>query len=327
MASTEIENFDPTATVDKINKIAADRATNRRRFISALGMAGAAAGAAALMSGCSNASTSNVAVNTSGVAQTNILNFILNVQYLEATFYSYLTTGADISGSAGVNLSNSGAITGAPAALTVAAPITQQILDLLNEIYFDEINHVSFLQGILGSAAVPRPAINLAAFGAITTTNAATNAIGIARLLEDVTITSYASAMAGLGSSNTTYSGQILGAESFHSGVLRLICIQNPSILDMSISDGLDVTPNDLGSPAIEATGPTATGGFFASIGGAIASTNTTQGLAYSRTTSQVLGVLYGAVSSSGLVITPASAGSKSGGFFPSGVNGAITTI
>ena len=127
MASTEIENFDPTATVDNINKIAADRALNRRRFLSTLGMASAAAGATALMSGCTNASTSNVAVNTSGVAQTNILNFVLNLQYLEATFYSYLTTGTDISSATGVNLSNSGAITGAPAALTVAAPITQQL--------------------------------------------------------------------------------------------------------------------------------------------------------------------------------------------------------
>ncbi len=319
MASTEIENVDPTATVDKINKIAADRALNRRRFLSTLGMAGAAAGAAALMSGCSTTSTSNLAVTTAGAGQTDSLVFLLNIQYLEATFYSYITQGTDLPSSI---TGNGPAPTGAPAALAVAAPITQQIVDLLNEIYYDEVNHVTFLRNLLGSAMVARPAINLAAYGAIT----ATNAIGIARILEDVEITAFASVLAGLSSSNATYSGQLFGAESFHSGALRLICIQNPSITDLSISDGLDVTPNDEGTAAAAAAGPNASGGFFASTGGAIASTNTSTGIAYTRTASQVLAILYGTLASSGIVITPAAAGKSSGGFFPSGLNGNITT-
>jgi len=95
MASTEIENFDPAATVDKINKAAANRALNRRNFLATLGMAGAAAGAG-LMTGC-NTTTSNVAVTTgTGIGQTNLLTFALNLQYLEATFYAFLTTGADL---------------------------------------------------------------------------------------------------------------------------------------------------------------------------------------------------------------------------------------
>jgi hypothetical protein len=322
MASTEIEIVDPAATVDKTNKIAADRALNRRRFITALGMTGAAAGAAALMSGCTNASTGNVAVNTSGVAQTNLLNFLLNLQYLEATLYSYITTGADISGTSGVNLTGTGAVTGTFAQLTLTGTNAAQVTDMLNEICYDEINHVTLLQSILGSAVVPRPAINLAAFGTIT----ATNGLSIGRLLEDVGVTACAGLLPGLSSSSATFAGQILGADSFHSGVLRLLSVQS-SATTLNAGDGLDVPPYDLSPAATAALGPNASGGYFASAGGAIASTNTSAGIAYTRTASQALAVLYGALASSAIAIVPAAAGSKSGGFFPNGVNGAITTI
>jgi len=319
MASTEIEIVDPAATVDKTNKIAADRALNRRRFITALGMTGAAAGAAALMSGCTNASTGSVAVNTSGVAQTNLLNFLLNLQYLEATLYSYITQGADLPSSLTYG---SGAVTGTFAQLTLTGTNAAQVTDLLNEICYDEINHVTLLQSILGSAVVPRPAINLAAFGTITVTNG----LSIGRLLEDVGVTACAGLLPGLSSSSATFAGQILGADSFHTGVLRLLSVQG-SATTINAGDGLDVPPYDLGTAAAAALGPTASGGFYASTGGAIASTNTSTGIAYTRTTSQALAVLYGALASSGIAIVPAAAGAKSGGFFPNGVNGAITTI
>ncbi|MGP8225553.1 MAG: ferritin-like domain-containing protein [Terracidiphilus sp.] len=318
MASTEIEILDPAATVDKNNKIAAGRAQNRRRFIAALGMTGAAAGVG-LMSGCSTTSTSSIATTPSGTGQTSILAFLLNLQYLEATLYSYLATGGDLPSSV---ISGSGTITGAPAALAVGGTITQLGLDLLNETYYDELNHVIFLQSILGSGVVARPAINLAAFGAPTTANA----LSIGRLLEDVGVTACASALAGLSTSNAAYVAQILGAESFHAGALRLLSIQSSSPY-INSGDGLDVPPYDPNSAALAAAGPAALGGFFASAGGAAASTNITEGLAYTRTTSQVLAVLYGTPTSSGLAIVPASAGTNSGGFFPKGVNGAINTI
>jgi hypothetical protein len=315
MASTEIENLDPTATVDQINKIAADRALNRRRFISALGMAGAAAGATALMSGCSNVSTSNVAINAAGVSQTNILNFVLNLQYLEATLYSYITQGTDLPS----NLTyGSGAISGNSTLIGSPLSFTAQVNDLLNEIYFDELNHVTYLQNILGSAAVPRPAINLAAFGTLSATN--NQALAVGRLLEDVGVTAYAGVLPGLSSSNATYVAQTLGADSFHSGALRLLSIQS-TVTTINAGDGLDVPPNDPGTTAMASAGPSANGGFFASSGGVIAPTNTNNGLAYARTTSQALAVLYGAVGK------PASAGATIGGFFPSGVNGAISSV
>jgi len=324
MASTEIENLDPTATVDKINKIAASRALNRRRFLTALGMTGAAAGAG-LMSGCSTTTSVPVTTAGTGIGQTNTLNFLLNVKYLEATIYSYLVAGRDLPSSVTVG---SGALTGAPAMLAVTGTttntITQLVIDLLNEIYYDEVNQVTFLRSILGSSVVARPALNLSAFGAIT----AANALSIGRLMEDVAVTTFASAISGLTSSNAAYAAQIQATESFHSGALRLLSIQNPTLgVYINTGDGLDVPPADLGSAAAEAAGPTAVGGFYASIGGAVAATNTTQGLAYLRSTSQVLAILYGALNTAGSSVVPASAGTSSGGFFPSGVNGAINTI
>lgn len=319
MASTEIENLDPAATVDKINKIAASRALNRRSFLTALGMTGAAAGAG-LMSGCTT--TSNVAITTgAGIGQTNILTFALNLKYLEATIYSYLVTGGDLPSSVTFG---TGAITGAPSQLAVSSTMPQLVVDLLNEIYYDEVNHVTFLRGILGSALVARPALNLAAFGSITPANV----LPIGRLLEDVAVTAFANAVTGLTSSNATYAAQIQATESFHAGVLRLLSIQNPSIATyISSGDGLDVPPADLGSAAAEDAGPTAVGGFFSSTGGAVAVGNTAQGLGYLRSTSQVLAILFGALTTAGTAVVPAASGTNSGGFFPKGVNGSINTV
>ena len=324
MASKEIEILDPAASVEKLKKIAADRALNRRRFLTALGMTGAVAGAG-LLSGCAVASNP-VAVNTLGAAQSDILNFVLNLKFLEATFYSYITTGNDLPASVTVN---GGAVTGAPAKLAVTAQITQQTIDLLNEIYFDELNHVKQLQTLLGSSVIFRPAINLAAFGAINSTvGSASNALSIARVVEDVGVTALASAATGLTTSSATFVAQILAVESFHAGALRLNNIQLNTVPGTALlydqADSLDVKPLDPGAinpltwPNTWA-GPPVLGGFFATYGTAAA--GATAGFAYARTSSQVLAILYGAPG------VPATLGTASGGFFPNGVNGNIKTV
>jgi hypothetical protein len=314
MASNEIEILDTAASVEKLNKIAAGRALNRRRFMTALGVTGAVAGAS-IMSGCSVASTPVSTVSLTGTGQTDALNFLLNLKYLSATFYSYITTGADISASAtGVTLQSSGAISGAPALIVPTGANSQQTTDLLNEIYFDEWNHLANLQSILGYSGSYRPAINLAATAVIT----ASNVLSIARILEDVTVTAYNGIASVLVNSNVTYAMQLLGADSFHAGALRLVDIQN-SITSTAV-DSLDVPPIDPGSSTAAAAGPTATGAFFATAGAASTNATTGQGFAFSRTTSQVLALLYGAPSL-------ASTGTSSGGYFPRGVNGNINTV
>jgi hypothetical protein len=308
MASNEIEVLDPAATVEKLKKVATGRALNRRHFMAALGMTGAAAGAS-LLTGCTATTT---AVATPGPGQTDVLNFALNLEYLEATFYSYITQGADLPASSGAT-AGSGAITGNPSKLTFTGTAAAQITDLLNEIYYDELQHVLDLRSLLGSAAVSRPAINLAAAGTIT----ATNALSIARQFEDVGVTAYAGAAALLTSTSLTYAAQILAVEGFHAGALRLVSIQNPTIAAYAQADSLDVKPNDPGTATAAAAGPTASGAFFTTSGAATASAATPTGFAFTRTTSQVLQIVYA---------TPGATGSTKGGFFPNGMNGLISS-
>jgi hypothetical protein len=311
MASKEIEILDSEASVGKLKKIAASRSVNRRHFMTALGMTGAAAGAG-LLSGCST--TTTAAVASTSLAQTDVLNFILNVKFLEATFYSFITQGTDLSGAA---LLNSGVISGAPAKLTFA---TQQITDMLNEIYFDEKNHVNTLISLLSSSVAFRPAINLAAYGAIT----ATNALAIARLLEDVSVTALTGAISMLSTSDVTVTSQIIATDSFHSGAVRLASIQNPTIAAYIKADSLDVPPIDLGSATAAAAGPTASGGMFPTAGSATSNATTPAGFVFSRIPTGVLGslaVLYGAPGA------PAAVGTSSGGFFPNGMTGNIKTV
>ena len=311
MASSEIEILDSVATVEKLKQSAAGRALDRRYFLAALG----AAAGAGLMSGCSTSNTPAASTTPATSAEINMLNFALNVKFLTATFYSYITQGTDLPSTA---IANSGAVTGAPSAkLVFTGTNAQQTTDLVNEIYFDEKNQVTALQSLLGTSAVFRPAINLAAYAAIT----ATNALSIARMLEDVSVTAFASISTSLSSSNITVLAQILGVDSFHAGALRLVSIQNPTIAAYAQADSLDVAPKDPGAAALAATGPSASGAFFATAGNATSNSTTPAGMAFLRSTSQVLAVLYG----TGGVI--AKSGNSSGGFFPSGFNGSINAV
>ncbi len=282
---------------------------SRRSFLAGMGVAGAGALAVA---GCGSPTPY---VTAATQAEIDLLNFALNLEYLEATFYSYIVTGKDLDGS---NTGGGPAPTGVPGAITFP---NQQIADLFAEIYFDEVSHVQSLRTAIGTIAVARPQINLSALAPIT----AANYLQIARLFEDVGVTAYAGVVGSLTSSNNlTAAAQILGAEGFHTGALRLIAIQQnvayPSSLAGYVpSDGYDIKPADPGSVTAAEQGPTtANGGFFATAAnGTPGQTNTFAGFAFQRSTSQVLAILYG----------NSTAGTTKGGFFPNGVNGNITTV
>ena len=291
-----------------LNRIRIRRAVNRRNFLSGLGIAGAAMAGGAILAGCGGSSMTKV--SASGPSETDVLNFALNLEYLEATFYSYVVTGGDIpSGSTG----GGPAPTGAPSSTPTFQ--SQQIADMFAEIYYDEISHVNDLRSALGSSAVARPQLNLGALGTVSTANY----IVFARLFEDVGVTAYAGAATDLTGTNLQYAAQILAVEGFHSGAIRLVAIQQgvPYLPTADIpSDNLDVPPYDLGSITTAEDGPAAKGGFFATAG-ATPPNQTPAGMAYTRTTSQVLAIVY----------ANDATGTSKGGFFPDGLNGNINTV
>src|ERR1700678_15457 len=140
----------------------------RRQFLVGAGLASAAV---ALGSSVGKFASVARAVPSGGtINDTNILNFALNLEYLEAEFYLRATTGA--------GLSSTDAGSGAVSVLggTTAVPFkTPAIQQYANEIAADELAHVRFLRSALGSAAVSRPSIDL-----MTSLSNAATAAGIA---------------------------------------------------------------------------------------------------------------------------------------------------
>ncbi|WP_158942973.1 ferritin-like domain-containing protein [Granulicella sp. S190] len=290
-------------SVEQAKEIRTQRIVNRRNFMAGLGLAGATAGIS-LLSGCSgNGSPTVMAASPS---ETDVLNFALNLEYLEATFYSFATQGIDLPST----LTNgSGAITGNPTSKIAFS--NQQTTDIFNEIFFNEMSHVADLQSLIGPNHVARPALNLAAAGPVTSANVLT----ISRQFEDVGTTAYAGATALLTAQNLAYATQILAVEGFQAGALRLLSIQQSA--PFAAADSLDVPTSDPGAAVLAAQGPTAAGGFFATSGTFNASSTVPLALAFTRSTSQILQIVYGAAGQTGV---------SKGGFFPNGLNGNITT-
>jgi hypothetical protein len=273
--------------------VAADRAATRlgrRRFLSSLGAVGAAAGVAAVtgsLAGCSDDGPITLPATTPSVL--DVLNFALNLEYLEASFYLYVTTG---SGLPAADMGTSpGTVTGG-AQIAFVNPV---VASLATQLATDEREHVEFLRSTIttvGGTPVSMPSLNLAALGA--PTNDATF-VALARQLETVGVSAYIGGAPYLTSSTAalTYAAQILDTEAQHEGFMREACIQ------------LGIT-----SPAVDAldTPPSAM---------AVFNTSPTSGLNPVRTTSEVLQIVYG---------TPGVIGTTKGGFFPNGLNGTIVS-
>ena len=260
-------------------------ASNRRRFLSkiAVASAGAAALGAGLMEG-----------QTSAPTDADILNFALNLEYLEAEFYTVATTGQTID-QMGVTISgsgNQGAATGG--SMVDFSNSLFPTAAIANQIAADERSHVTLIQQALtaaGAQPIAQPAINLNALGIGFASVA--QFLTLARAFEDVGVTAYAGA-APLISSKTVlgYAAQILGTEAEHASNIRLQVAQLG--VSTTLLDGVDVLPPPSGQNyfSVDSTG-----------------------LVQTRTPGQVLYIVYGFM-----------ANVTSGGFFPNGVNGTINT-
>ena len=285
-------NHQETLT-DQMNGLVAERAATRlgrRRFLSTVGAAGAATGIATLtgsLVGCSNDGPIDLPATTPSVL--DILNFALNLEYLEASFYLYVTTGSGLS--ATDMGTNPGTVSGG-AQIPFVNPV---IASLATQLATDEREHVEFLRSTIttvGGTPVSMPSLNLAAMGAPTSD---ATFVALARQLETVGVSAYIGGAQYLTSSAAalTYAAQILDTEAQHEGFLREACIQ------------LGIT-----SPAVDSQDrpPSST---------AVFNTSPTTGLNPVRTTSEVLQIVYA---------TPGVTGTTKGGFFPNGLNGTIVS-
>jgi hypothetical protein len=224
MASNEMEVLESAAKAGNGEGSESGFALSRRQLMSALTVAGAAAGIA-LVSGPSAAAQQPV---PHGYSQIDVMNFLLNVKYLTATLYSYVTQGADLPASSFTTV-GTGGVFNAPAKITFTGTNAAQITDLFLELYYDELNHIIDLRNLLGTAVVGRQTISLAGTGAATNTKTSytpSEVIALARMLEDVSVTAFAGAAIYLSGSNLDYATRVLAADGFHAGALRLVSIQ-----------------------------------------------------------------------------------------------------
>ncbi|MGI4732557.1 MAG: ferritin-like domain-containing protein [Janthinobacterium lividum] len=321
----------------------AQRRTDRRAMFKAL------AGATVLGAGIAMATS----VDAQTVTDADILNFALNLEYLEANFYYYAAFGTPIPAAsitgvgtpvpAAAAANSSGTLYNAGArAVSFSDP---SVAAYAREIAADEYNHVTFLRTALGASAVAQPALDVG----ITPTGAFSSAARAAGLIpsaatgtaqtsffdpyandanflygafifEDVGVTAYKGASSLL--TNKTYldaAAGILAAEAYHAAIVRTsldqLGIATPKIrLDIeaisNARDSLDGTTDDDQGIAQITTNPVGTVSNIAPTDG--------NGLAYGRTTGQVLNIVY--------LNAPSKVGATSGGFFPAGVNGNIKT-
>jgi hypothetical protein len=270
-----------------------------------------------------------IAKAQAAVTDTDILNFALNLEYLEAEYYTIATSGMTIDqmgvGINGTGTQGSVTVKGGAAGTAVVPFVTPAFQSYAQETAGEERKHVSFLRNALGSSAVAQPGIDL-----LNSFNGLAVAAGIgpsfdpfaneinfllgSYVFEDVGVTAYHGA-AGLITTpaNLDAAAGILAVEAYHAGLIRTVLYgldaANPSAginatatkisnaratLDGTNNDdvGLGVITNSLGSASTIVN----------------ADANT---IAFSRTTAQVLSIVY-------------AGGTGSGGFFPAGLNGTI---
>jgi hypothetical protein len=240
--------------------------TDRRRFMKRVGATGIGVAAATMLGG----SLGKIQA-ASTITDADILNFALNLEYLEAEFYSMATFGATLQQLGILTASQvSGPTTGGEMVNFNGSPVAF----LATALRVDEQTHVTFLRNTLGSAAVKKPTINLDALGyGFESVN---DFLKLGRQFEDVGVSAYLGA-APLITSKTYLraAAAITATEAQHSGSVRLDCIRfgvtSPAV------DSLDVPPTEQTPYDVDKNA-----------------------LSIPRTTSQVLKIVYGGGSCSG---------------------------
>ncbi len=298
------------------------RRENRRDFFKALGGVAALAGGGAALTGITSSAQAQTAPSDA-----DVLNFALNLEYLEAQFYSFAASGQGLPASSLSGTGTRGDVRGGRR-VNFTDPV---VAEYAREIAIDERAHVDFLRVQLGMSAVSQPAIDISADvnGPFSNAARAAGLIGAnqsfdpyatdenfllgAYIFEDVGVTADKGAAPLI--TNKTFleaAAGILAVEAYHAGLIRTVLfqkgIQQGSML-FSATEAISDARDQLGEPEDKDQGitPRDDASNIAPLDA--------NGLAYSRSAADVLNIVY---------LTQAAA--TAGGFFPNGVNGTIRT-
>lgn len=307
-------------TMIEVMETRARRREDRRDFFMRMG------GTAFLSAGAALGGTT-AAQAQAAPTDADILNFALNLEYLEAQFYSFASFGTGLNANLQTGTGTQGATMGGR-----AVPFQSEIIrQYAREIAQDEIAHVQFLRTALGAAAVSQPALDIRG-GPGGAFSAAAVAAGLpaafdpyaddlsfllgAFIFEDVGVTAYKGAAALLTSTAfLSAAAGLLAVEAYHAGLVRTV------LFGMGVATPEARTSADAISNARDSLDGTTDLDQGVSLGQGIPADAQASniapldvnGLAFSRTTGQVLNIVY---------LNRAAV--TQGGFFPAGVNGTI---
>ena len=292
---------------------------NRRNFLRHAGLA--TGSLVALTSGTAFLSGASKAGAQQAVPiDAEILNFALNLEYLEAEFYVRGLTGQGLEAQ-GVDVNGQGTLGQVIVKPNSQVPFrTPFVRDFLAEITSDEVQHVRFIRQTLQNLDVEpiaRPQLDLLnSFNTIaqlaglgSTFDPFANEVNFilaAENFETVGVTAYRGA-APLLTNPTVISGSagILAVEAYHSGILRLLEFEFGPYPEVASDLLANLRTALTADPAVRDQGVV--------LNGAPNLVPTDQNaLAFARTPREVLNIDYGAVNA------------PKGGFFPNGINGPI---
>lgn len=276
----------------------------RRTFVKRAGLTGLGLAGASLMAGRLDLMEK---VEAATITDNDILNFALNLEYLEAEFYTVATTGRRISdfgipitgvgdpgrteGGFKVDFGTEGA--GAHDRREDPLEYSRRLREIAKEITHDEQQHVLVLRGALGPDAIAKPEINLDALGI--GFSDFQSFLTLSRAFEDTGVSAYGGALPLITSKTYLSVGGRIGlTEALHSANIRLLVAENK--IRTAALDKKDVLPPPSGGQYFEVD---------------------SNALTIVRTPSEVLAIVFNNH-------TP---GTKQGGFFPDGVNGKINTV
>ncbi len=274
--------------------------------------AGAASAVAVGAIAAGGFAAASVPAQAATVTDADILNFALNLEYLEAEFYlrAYFGYGLGTGDTSGVG-TQPHLVGGAQVPFKSTA-----IQSYCQRLASDELTHVRFLRSALGSAAVAEPPINLvdsfnilakaAGFGTNFNPFADDTSFLLgAFIFEDVGVTAYTGAAALISNkSYLTAAAGILGVEAYHAGSIRTLLA---NIGAGTIANLISNARASVGNGKEQ--GLTVPGNNYNAVA---ADSNS---LGFARTTNEVLNVVY------------LGGGAAAGGFYPVGVNGTIQYV